>query len=91
MQGWRGADAVCFEGAAAEKKQAACSSETRISAMRNRPGDLKGLMICLSDSGCMTAWLDGSSYGWSLSKKKKDRFRKSLTGPDNRETPASVD
>ena len=91
VQGWSGADSVCSEGATGEREEAACSSGRRISLLQNRPRDLKRLMICMSDSGCMTAWLDGTSYGWSLFKDRKDNFEKSLIGLNGHETSGSGD
>jgi hypothetical protein len=91
LQARNGADSVCFEGGAGKKVERACSSEGRIALLPNRPRNLKRLMICMTDSGCMTTWLDGTSYGWSISKDKEDYFDKGLIGLDARETSATVD
>ena len=30
----------------------------------------KKLRICINDSGCMTAWVDGTSHAWRISEGK---------------------
>lgn len=84
MQASNDADSVCFEGQPA----GACPSERPISLLRGRQRDLKGLRICMSDSECMTAWLDETSRGWSISKGREDSFEKSLIDLDGHETSA---
>ena len=37
----------------------------------------KRLKICINDSGCITAWLDGASHTWMISK---DESGKSISG-----------
>lgn len=64
MQARNGDDSVCFEG----RPAGACSSERPISLPRGRRRNLKRLRICVSDSECVTAWLDETSHGWSISK-----------------------
>jgi hypothetical protein len=64
------ADSVCFEGLAGKKEEGLCSLERPILILRARPRDLKSLSICMTDSGCMTAWLDETLHGWSVSKDR---------------------
>jgi hypothetical protein len=42
----------------------------------------------MSDNGCMTAWLDETSHGWSISKGMEDNFEKILVVLDGHETSA---
>ena len=51
-------------------------SERPISLLSGRQRNLKRLRICNGDSGCMTAWLDDTSHGWSISKGMEDNFEK---------------
>jgi hypothetical protein len=84
MQASNAADSVC-----PERRQArAWSSERPISLLRGRQRDLERLSICVGDSGCMTAWLDETSHGWSISKGMKADFEKSLIDLDGHETSA---
>ena len=34
----------------------------------------KRLKVCINDSDCITAWLDGASHAWTISKDEKDNF-----------------
>jgi hypothetical protein len=76
---------ICFEAPAGEKEEGVFSSQRRISLLRGRPRDPERLRICLNDSGCMTAWLDGISHCWSISSDREDNFDESLVGPDGQE------
>ena len=87
MQANNGADSVCFEG----RPAGACPSQRPISLLRGRQRDLKRLRICMSDSGCMTAWLDETSHGWSISRGMEADFEKSLIDLDIHETSAGGD
>lgn len=83
---------VCFEGVTSKKEEGEiCSSERPTSVFQGRSRDLHRLRICMSDSGCMTAWLEGSSYGWSISKHRGENFEERLTSLDRRETSVSGD
>ena len=74
MQARNEVDSSCFEELAAEQK--ACASATRIPLHSwQKP---KRLKICINDSDCITAWLDGTSHAWMISKDKKDLFDESL-------------
>jgi hypothetical protein len=84
MQARNGADSVCFERPPA----GACSPERPISLLRVRQRDLTKLRICMSESGCMTAWLDETSHGWSISKGIEDGFAKSVIDLGGHETSA---
>lgn len=64
------ADSICFEGWAGKKEEGPCSLEGATLILRDRPSGLKKLSICMSDSGCMTAWLDKTLHGWSVSKDR---------------------
>ena len=57
-------------------------------AVRGGQRDLKRLRICMSDSGCITAWLDETSHGWSISKGIEADFEKSVIDLDGHETSA---
>lgn len=85
VHAWNDGDSVCFEGLAGEKEQGVSSSESRISPLRGRLRDPKRLRICVSDSGCMTAWLDGTSHCWSISKDREDNFAERLMDLDGHE------
>jgi hypothetical protein len=87
MQARNDADSVCFE----RQPAGACPSERPISLLRGRQRDLKGLRICMSDRECMTAWLDETPRGWSISKNMEDNFEKNLIDLDGHETSASGD
>jgi hypothetical protein len=70
MQARNRADSVCFE----RQPAGACPSERPISLLRGSQRDLKRLRICMSDSDCMTAWIDETSHAWSISKGMEDNF-----------------
>lgn len=84
MQARNGAYSVCFE----RRPAGACSSERPILLLRGGQRDLKRLRICMSDSGCITAWLDETSHGWSISKGIEADFEKSVIDLDGHETSA---
>jgi hypothetical protein len=42
----------------------------------------------MSDRGCMTAWLDDTSHGWSIFKVRGDDFEKKWISLDGHETSA---
>jgi hypothetical protein len=71
-------DSVCFEELAAEQK--ACASAARTPQPHSWQKEPKTLKICTNDGGCITAWLDGTSHAWLISKDKKDNFDESLMG-----------
>jgi len=83
----RNPDSVSFERLPA----GACSSQRPISLLSSRQRDLKSLRICMSDSGCMTAWLGDTSHGWSISKGMGDGFEKKWISLDGHETSARGD
>ena len=70
----------------ARRPARAGSSERPISLLRGRQSDLKRLRICMGDSGCMTAWVDDTSHGWSISKGMGDNFEKKWLSLDSHET-----
>jgi hypothetical protein len=63
-------DSAYFDGLAGKKDESSCSSEGRISLLHIRPSHHRRLTICMSDTGCMTAWLDGISHVWPISKDR---------------------
>ena len=66
VQATNNADSVCSERLVGKKEEGLCSSKRAILLLHGGPTDLKTLSICIGDSGCMTAWLDGSqTAGWS--------------------------
>ena len=72
LQARNNADSVCFEELADEQK--ACTSATRMPLLHSWPKVPKTLMICINDSGCITAWSDETSHAWFISRNKKDSF-----------------
>ena len=72
----------------ARRPARAGSSERPISLLRGRQSDLKRLRICMVDSGCMTAWVDDTSHGWSISKGMGNNFEKKWISLDSHETSA---
>jgi hypothetical protein len=36
--------------------------------------DPKRLKICINDSGCITAWSDGASHAWVISKDESEKL-----------------
>jgi len=78
VQARNDADSVCFDELAAEQK--ACASATRMSLLHSWQKEPKRLKVCINDSGCITAWLDGTSHAWLISKDKKDLFDESVMG-----------
>ena len=61
VQARNNAGSICFEGLAP-----AC----RMPLLHSGQKESKKLRICIDDSGCMTAWVDGSSHGWLISEGK---------------------
>jgi hypothetical protein len=59
MQATNDADSVRFEELA--DKQKSCASDTRMPLLDSWQKEPKGLLICINDSGCITAWSDGTS------------------------------
>ena len=57
-------------------------------ATQRQAEEAKRLRICMGDSGCMTAWLDDTSHGWSISKGMGDNFEKKWISLDSHETSA---
>jgi hypothetical protein len=80
---------VCFEKRSAEQK--ACTTTTRMPPVHGWPKSPKRLTICMSDNGCMTAWMDGTLYAWSISKSRKSLFEESLIRDDSGEKAVSGD
>ena len=87
MQAKNGADSVCFE----EWPGKASSPQRLIWLLPGRHRDLKGLRICMSESGCMTVWVYGTSHGWSISKSVRANFEKSTIDLDGHEMSARSD
>ncbi len=87
MQARNGADPLCFEG----WPGGACSSQRPISLPPGRQRNLKGLRICMTKCGCMTAWMDRSSHEWSISKSVGANFEKNLIDLDSHEMSARSD
>ena len=52
-------------------------SATRMPLRHSWQKESKRLMICINDSDCLTAWLDGASHAWMISK---DESEKSTSG-----------
>jgi hypothetical protein len=69
-------DSIRFEELAAEQRTRA--SGTRMPLLDSWQKEPKSLMICINDSSCITAWSDGTSHAWFISKDKKDSFDESL-------------
>jgi hypothetical protein len=78
VQAGNAADSVCFEELVAEQK--ACPSATRTPLPHSWQKEPKTLNICINDSGCITAWLDGTTDAWLISRDKKDNSDESLMG-----------
>jgi hypothetical protein len=78
VQARNDADSVCFEELVAEQK--ASASATRMPLLHSWQKEPKTLEICINDSSCITAWLDGTSHTWFISRGKKDNFDESLMG-----------
>ena len=78
MQARNDADSACLENLAAEEK--ACTSAIGMPRTHSWQKEPKQLKICINDNDCVTAWSDGTSYAWLISKDKKDNFDESLMG-----------
>jgi hypothetical protein len=76
VQARNDADSVCFEEWADE--QNAYASAMRMPLLHSWQKKPKRLTICISDSGCITAWLDGTSHAWSISNDEKANFDQNL-------------
>jgi hypothetical protein len=57
---------VSFAEPAAEQKS--CASTTRMPLLPGWQKQSKRLKICIDDSACLTAWLDGSSHALLISR-----------------------
>jgi hypothetical protein len=68
VQATNNADSACSGRLVEKKEEGFCSSKRSILLLHGGPTDLKILNICIRDSGCMTAWLDGSQMA-GLSRK----------------------
>jgi hypothetical protein len=75
MQARNDADSACYDELEAE--QEACASATRMPLLHSWQEEPKRLKICITDSDCVTAWLDRSSHAWMISK---DESGKSTSG-----------
>ena len=61
VQARNNAGSVCFEGLAPAQ---------RMPPLHSWQKESKKLRICIDDSGCMTAWVDGTSHAWLISEGK---------------------
>jgi len=77
MEARNEADSSCFGELPAEQKSCASTTRMPLHSWQREP---KRLKICINDSDCITAWLDGASHAWMISKDKKDLFDESLMG-----------
>jgi hypothetical protein len=66
MQASNEPDSTCFDELASEQK--ACASATRMPPPHSWQNEPDRLTICINDSDCITAWLDGASHAWVISK-----------------------
>jgi hypothetical protein len=61
VQARNNAGSVCFEGLAPAQ---------RMPLLHSWQKESKKLRICINDSTCMTAWVDGTSHAWLISEGK---------------------
>jgi hypothetical protein len=61
VQARNNAGSVCFEGLAPAQ---------RMPLLHSWQKESKKLRICINDSSCMTAWVDGTSHAWLISEGK---------------------
>jgi hypothetical protein len=59
VQARNNAGSVCFEGIAPAQ---------RMPLLHSWQTESKKLRICINDSSCMTAWVDGTSRAWLISE-----------------------
>jgi hypothetical protein len=75
MQARNDADSVCMDELAAQQK--ACASASRLRLLHSRQNEPERLKICINNGDCITAWLDGASPAWVISR---DESGKSISG-----------
>ena len=89
MQARNDADLACLEKLAAEEK--ACRSAMGMPRPHSWQKEPKKLKICINNNGCVTAWLNGTSHAWLISKDGKEPIDEGLMGIYSSEESASGD
>jgi hypothetical protein len=68
VQARNGTRSMCYAEPEAEQKS--CASTTRLPLLPGWQKQLVRLKICINDSNCLTAWSDGTSHAWLISRDR---------------------